>query len=66
MRLISSDDLFIENIFARADAEVVISNLFKVFDTENTGVVVPTELLIAFSMSMKGTGLQIGSSSSRL
>ena len=40
----------------RCDAEVVISNLFKVFDTENTGNVVPTELLIAFSMSMNGTG----------
>ena len=34
---------------------MVIANLFKVFDPENTGSVVPTELLVAFSMSMKGS-----------
>ena len=45
----SSFDLF------RCNAEVVIGNLFKVFDPENTGSVVPTELLVAFSMSMKGS-----------
>ena len=39
----------------RCNAEVVIANLFKVFDPENTGSVVPTELLVAFSMSMKGS-----------
>ena len=33
----------------------MIANLFKVFDPENTGSVVPTELLVAFSMSMKGS-----------
>ena len=39
----------------RCNAEVVIGNLFKVFDPENSGSVVPTELLVAFSMSMKGS-----------
>ena len=34
---------------------MVIANLFKVFDPENTGSVVPTELHVAFSMSMKGS-----------
>lgn len=33
----------------------MISNLFKVFDPDNSGSVVPTELLVAFSMSMKGS-----------
>ena len=32
-----------------------ISNLFQVFDPDNSGSVVPTELLVAFSMSMKGS-----------
>ena len=39
----------------RCNAEVVIGNLFKVFDPDNSGSVVPTELLVAFSMSMKGS-----------
>ena len=42
-------------LLVRCNAEVVIGNLFKVFDPENTGSVVPTELLVAFSMSMKGS-----------
>ena len=40
---------------ARCNAEVVIGNLFKVFDPDNSGSVVPTELLVAFYMSMKGS-----------
>ena len=40
----------------RCDADVVINNIFKVFDEGNTGKVVPQELLMAFSMSMKGSG----------
>ena len=40
---------------SRCNAEVVIGNLFKLFDPDNSGSVVPTELLVAFSMSMKGT-----------
>ena len=39
----------------RCNAELVIGNLFKVFDPDNSGSVVPTELLVAFSMSMKGS-----------
>jgi len=45
----------VKRIFPRCNAEVVISNLFKVFDPDNSGSVVPTELLVAFSMSMKGS-----------
>ena len=29
--------------------------MFQVFDPDNSGSVVPTELLVAFSMSMKGS-----------
>ena len=43
----------------RCDADVVINNIFKVFDSEHTGKVVAQELLMAFSMSMKGTGISI-------
>lgn len=42
-------------IFPKCDADIVLNNLFKVFDTEGTGTVVPNELLMAFSMSMKGS-----------
>ncbi|XP_023341118.1 neurocalcin-like [Eurytemora carolleeae] len=45
----------IRTIFPRCDADVVITNIFKVFDTGGTGKVVPNELLMAFSMSMQGT-----------
>merc|ERR1712037_1033953 len=45
----------VAQLFPKCNAEVVIENLFKVFDTQNTGQVVPTELLMAFSMSMKGS-----------
>ena len=44
------------NLSSRCDADVVINNIFKVFDSEHTGKVVAQELLMAFSMSMKGTG----------
>lgn len=40
----------------RCDADVVINNIFKAFDSEQTGKVVAQELLMCFSMSMKGTG----------
>ena len=46
---------FLKHVF-RCDADVVINNIFKVFDSEHTGKVVAQELLMAFSMSMKGTG----------
>ena len=45
----------LQSCAVRCNAEVVIGNLFKVFDPENSGSVVPTELLVAFSMSMKGS-----------
>ena len=48
--------LFYIYLLSRCNADVVMANIFKVFDPENSGVVVPTELLVAFSMSMKGTG----------
>jgi len=41
----------VAQLFPKCNAEVVIENLFKVFGTQ----VVPTELLMAFSMSMKGS-----------
>lgn len=34
----------------------MINNIFKVFDLASNGKVVPQELLLAFSMSMKGSG----------
>ena len=40
----------------RCNVDVVINNIFKVFDSEHTGKVVAQELLMAFSMSMKGSG----------
>ena len=42
--------------FSRCEADVVINNIFKVFDIGSSGKVVPQELLLAFSMSMKGSG----------
>ena len=42
--------------FFRCEADVVINNIFKVFDIGSSGKVVPQELLLAFSMSMKGSG----------
>jgi len=45
----------VKRVFPKCDADVVINNIFKVFDSEHTGKVVAQELLLAFSMSMKGT-----------
>jgi hypothetical protein len=38
------------------DAEIIMKNIFEVFDTNNTGKIVPNELLWIFSMSFKGKG----------
>ena len=38
------------------DAEIIMKNMFEVFDSNNTGKIVPNELLWIFSMSMKGKG----------
>ena len=46
----------VRRVFPKCDADVVINNIFKVFDSNNSGKVVAQELLMAFSMSMKGTG----------
>ena len=40
----------------RSNPELVTENLYMVFDPMDTGVVGFNELLMAFSMSMKGTG----------
>ena len=48
---------FLHLTFSRCDADVVINNIFKAFDSEQTGKVVAQELLMCFSMSMKGSGL---------
>lgn len=45
----------VRRVFPKCDADVVINNIFKVFDCSNSGKVVPQELLMAFSMSMKGS-----------
>ena len=46
----------IYTFLSRCEADVVINNIFKVFDIGSSGKVVPQELLLAFSMSMKGSG----------
>ena len=46
----------LSSFICRCDADVVINNIFKVFDPSGSGKVVPQELLLAFSMSMKGSG----------
>ena len=38
------------------DATIVMKNIFEVFDSANTGKIVPNELLWIFSMSIKGKG----------
>ena len=44
------------SVLPRCDAPVVMNNLFQVFDPNKSGKVVPNDLLMAFSMSMNGTG----------
>ena len=43
----------------RCDADIAINNIFKVFDSGNSGRIIPRDLLIAFTMAMKGTGNDI-------
>jgi len=40
----------------RADSELVLDNIFRIFDPDETGSVRFNELLMAFSMSMRGSG----------
>ena len=41
----------------RCDAAIVINNIFQVFDSGNSGKIIPRDLLVAFTMAMKGTGV---------
>jgi hypothetical protein len=41
------------------DAEIIMKNIFEVFDSNNTGKIIPNELLWIFSMSLKGKGKYI-------
>jgi Ca2+-binding EF-hand superfamily protein len=38
------------------DAEIIMKNIFEVFDTNKTGKIVPNELLWILSMSVNGKG----------
>ena len=40
----------------RSDHEMVTENIYIIFDPEESGLVGFDQLLLAFSMSMKGTG----------
>ena len=40
----------------RSVPEVVVENIFRIFDPQLSGSIRFTDLLIAFSMSMKGSG----------
>lgn len=44
---------------SRCDADVAMKNIFKVFDTSNCGVVDPRDLIVAFTMGMRGTSKQL-------
>jgi hypothetical protein len=46
-------------ILRRMDAEIIMKNIFEVFDSNNTGKIIPNELLWIFSMSLKGKGKYI-------
>ncbi len=47
-----------ESEACRADSELVLDNIFRIFDPDETGSVRFNELLMAFSMSMRGSGEQ--------
>ena len=46
----------IKKVFPKSLPEVVLDNIFRIFDPNLSGCIRFTDLLIAFSMSMKGTG----------
>ena len=46
----------IKMIFPRGVPDLFIDNIFRIFDPGYNGFIRFTDLLIAFSMSMKGTG----------
>jgi hypothetical protein len=48
--------LYFTHVFRRADSELVLDNIFRIFDPDETGSVRFNELLMAFSMSMRGSG----------
>jgi hypothetical protein len=43
--------------FFRANSGIVVENIARLFDPEKTGFIPFTELLLAFSMSMRGSGI---------
>ncbi|XP_023324570.1 neurocalcin-delta B [Eurytemora carolleeae] len=55
----TKDQLFrlVKKIFPRSDHEMVTENIYIIFDPEGTGLIGFDQLLLAFSMSMKGTGV---------
>ena len=40
----------------RANSELFVDNMIRMFDPDKTGYVKFTELLLTFSMAMRGTG----------
>ena len=50
--------IFIVN-FSRSSNDLVVENIFRIFDPYRTESIRFTDLLIAFSMSMKGSGKDI-------
>jgi Ca2+-binding EF-hand superfamily protein len=51
--------IFVCDFSRRMDAEIIMKNIFEVFDSNNTGKIIPNELLWIFSMSLKGKGKYI-------
>ncbi|XP_023336831.1 recoverin [Eurytemora carolleeae] len=45
----------VRKVFPRCNDELVIENIFRIFDPDKTGSVSFNELLMAFSMSMRGS-----------
>lgn len=41
----------------RCDADIVLRNIFRALDTNNSGKISPRDLMLTFTMAMTGTSM---------
>ena len=45
----------VRKVFPRCDADIVLRNIFRALDADNSGKISPRDLMLTFTMAMTGT-----------